>query len=269
MTTYYMSYDPPRRRRRWVFPVLAVLGLAAVLAVGATFLLTADDAAAPADGALPPPASAAAWSQGIAAATNEMAYTYYLIDTSESMTRELPNAMAGLSAIIAEKAPESQVGIIPFGDDCAEQTLPLLPLNPELAEQFISAIEIGMAGIETDVTCALETALEELRPHAEQGQDVEVVLFSDGSLASATRSECAGGRAVRSDQTLEGKRLTRCVGGAWQHKPAPIISDFAADGIKINGIYFQPHHYNWADQVRLLTEETGGKFVPVGRWAAP
>lgn len=36
-----------------------------------------------------------------------------------------------------------------------------------------------------------------------------------------------------------------------------------AANIKINGIYFQPHRYDWADQVQLLTEATKGGFVRV------
>ena len=266
MPTYYISYGEPPRRRRWVFPALGVMGLAALLAAAAVVLYApADDALPIADSALPAPASEAAWSAGIAAATDKMAYTYYLVDTSESMTRELPNAMAGLSESIAEKAPESQVGIIPFGDDCAEHQLPLLPLDPELAEQFVSTIEIGMAGIETDVTCALETALAQLRPHAEQGHDTEVVLFSDGGLASVINAECDG-QVVRSPHTMEGRALLRCH-GRLSHEPMPIIKQFSDNGIKINGIYFQPHNHRWGDRVELLTDATGGKFVPVGRAA--
>lgn len=267
MTTYYISYGDPPRRRRWVFPALGVLGLAALLAVGAAFLLSppetenpAPAAAGPAVPALSAPATQREWQAAVAAATNKMAYTYYLIDTSESMTRELPNAVVGLSASIAEKAPASQVGIIAFGDTCQE-VLPLSPLNPELAKSVVdNDIEIGMAGIGTDVSCALKTALAELRPHAKQELPTEVVLFSDGSLASVTRSQCTG-TIVRIDRTLEGNRLARCVDGAWQHQPAPIINEFYDADIKINGIYFQPHRYDWADQVRLLTDETGGEFV--------
>ena len=283
MPTYYISYGDPPRRRRWVFPVLGVLGLAALLAAVAVVLYSpADDAPPVADGAPPAPLepSAAAapaapplrapatedqWYKAVAAATNKMAYTYYLIDTSESMTRELPNAMVGLSASIAEKAPASQVGIIAFGDICQE-VLPLSPLNPDLAEMAVANLSIGMAGKGTDVSCALETALDNLSPYVEQGQATEVVLFSDGSLATVTRSECTG-TVVRSDRTLEGRRLSRCNGGTWQHHPEPIISDFADAKIKINGIYFRPNLYDWADQVELLTRETGGEFVRVGRAA--
>ena len=283
MTTYYISYGDPPRRRRWVFPALGVLGLAALLAVAAVVLYSpADDALPIADGAPPapaePPAAAAPvapalrapasedqWYEAVAAATNKMAYTYYLIDTSESMTRELPNAMVGLSASIAEKSPASQVGIIAFGDTCQE-VLPLSPLKPDLAELAVSTLSIGMAGKGTDASCALKTALADLQPYVEQGQATEVVLFSDGSLASVTRSECTG-TIARSDHTLEGRRLSRCVGGDWQHRPAPIINEFRTAKIKINGIYFRPHLYNWADQVELLTTATDGVFVPVGRAA--
>lgn len=262
MTIYYLSNEPPRRRMPWWGWALLGLLLGAGVVAAAVIVDPREYIAAPADGALPPPASVAEWRRAIAAATTPTADTIYLVDTSESMTRELPNVKQGLSDSIAAKARGSRVGIIAFGDT-SQEILPLLDLKPELAETAVSAIEIGMAGRGTNVGRALEQARGELNRSLEQERTAEVVLFSDGSLASVTRSECHGGQEVRSAQTLEGKRLTQCVGGAWQHQPAPIIAQFLTDGIAINGIYFQPHLYDWADQVELLTTATGGEFVRV------
>ena len=274
MTTYYIYYGEPPRRPRWVYFVLGMATMVAALAVVAAFLTlplldkpsSAEDpeTAAP---ALNEPAPAEAWYAAIADATSETAITYYLVDTSESMTSELENAMKGLSASIAGKSTGAQLGIIAFGDTC-EEVLPLLDWERELAEQAVSKIEIEMAGSGTDVSCALKIAQGRLQPLSEQGQETEVVLFSDGSLSSVTDSECYGGQAVRSDYALEGRALTQCVGGTWQHQPMPIIEDFKNARIKINSIYFQPHRYDWADQVEVLTRETGGVFVDVRAHAA-
>lgn len=294
MTTYYISYGEPRRRRRWVFPALGVLGLAALLAVGATFLLssaaptgpdepaidsagtaasasatmTTTGPSAPAAPTLRAPASEEQWYDAIATATSETAITYYLIDTSESMTRELPNAMQGLNAIIAEKSPGSQVGVIAFGDTCVE-TLPLSPLTPEVTELAAQGdlvdLEIGMAGLGTDVSCAFAKARRDLQPYLDAERATEVVLFSDGDLAAVLDAECSGD-VVSANRTQEGSPLIRCR-GEWSYEPMPIIKQFDDAEIKINGIYFRPHLYNWADQVELLTTATGGVFVPVGRAA--
>lgn len=269
MATYYIMYGEPPRRPRWVYFVLGLATATAVLAVGAAFavwplVVEQPPLSAEEPGPAPPTpiATAAEWTSLIAEATSETAYTYYLIDTSESMTGELNNAMQGLTASIAGKSTGSQVGIIAFGDTC-EEVLPLLDWERELTEQAVSKIAIRMLGRGTDVSCALKTAQRRLQPLSEQGHETEVVLFSDGSLSSVTNAECDGGQAVRSDYALEGRALTRCVGGTWRHQPMPIIKDFVDAGIKINGIYFQPHRHDWADQVELLTKETGGVFVKV------
>lgn len=272
MATYYISYGEPPRRPRWVYFVLGMATMAAVLAVGATVwflpLFYEPISTAEESGPQPPeqsePASPEQWYEAIAKATNETAITYYLVDTSESMTRELPNALAGLNAIIAARAPESEVGVIAFGDTCAEP-LPLLPLSPPLAELAAQGnlvkMEIGMAGIGTDASCALEQALATLQPLAKQRHDTEVVLFSDGSLADVIDAECNGTVSL-SARTLEERPLFQCSGG-WSHEPMPIIAEFAAAGIKINGIYFQPHQFDWAEQVKMLADATEGEFVPV------
>ena len=269
MTTYYIMYGEPPRRPRWVYFVLGLATATAVMAVGAAVLAldlgpTRMAAEEPGPAA---PASPEEWYTAIAMATSETAITYYLVDTSESMTRELRNLKPGLSEIIASKSPDSQVGIIVFGDkDKCEPVLPLLPLDPELAELAIDTIDIGMVGIKTDVSCAFEQALADLQPHLDEDRVAEVVLFSDGSLASVIDAECSGD-VVRSANTLEGSPLFRC-SGEWSYQRLPIIDDFITAGIRINGIYFQPHQYNWADQVRLLTEPTDGKFVSVRPQAA-
>ena len=276
MTIYYIDYSEPPRRPRWVYFVLGMATLAAVLAVGAAFAVlpfivdrpAAENAEAAAP-ALNEPAPAEAWYAAIAEATSETAITYYLVDTSESMERELPNAMAGLNGIIAEKSPDSQVGIIVFGEDCYT-VLPLLPLDSEraeLAELVIDTIKIGMVGDRTNVSCAFERALYELQPHLDASRKAEVVLFSDGSLASVIDAECSSGDVVRSTRTLEDSPLFMCRGG-WIQEPMPIIEQFSDAGIRINGIYFQPHRYDWADQVELLTDETDGVFVDVRAHAA-
>ena len=271
MTTYYIYYGEPPRRPRWVYFVLGMATMVAALAVVAAFLTlplldkpsSAENAetAAP---ALNEPAPAEAWYAAIAGATSETAITYYLVDTSKSMTRELPNAMEGLNGIISSKSPDSQVGIIVFGEEC-KPVLPLRQLESEqaeLAELVIDRIEIGMVGVKTNVSCAFERALQDLQPHLDADGEAEVVLFSDGSLASVIDSECSSGDVVRSASTLEGSPLFMCRGG-WSHEPMPIIEQFSDAGIAINGIYFQPHPYDWADQVEVLTESTGGVFVDV------
>lgn len=277
MTTYYIYYGEPPRRPRWVYFVLGMATLAAALAVVAAFLTlplldkpsSAENAetAAP---ALNEPAPAEAWYAAIAGATVETAITYYLVDTSKSMDRELPNAMKGLNGIIASKSPGSRVGVIAFGDNC-KHPLRLLELTPaivELAERGdLIEMEIGMAGVGTDVSCAFEQALAELQPLAEQGNATEVVLFSDGDLAAVVEPKCNSGDVVQSTSTQEGSHLFMCRGG-WSHEPMPIIEQFSDAGIIINGIYFQPHRYDWADQVEVLTEATEGEFVDVRAHAA-
>lgn len=275
MTTYYIYYGEPPRRPRWVYFVLGMATLAAVLAIGAAVLTLPTFVDPPAENAeaaapaLNEPAPAEAWYAAIARATSETAITYYLVDTSESMTRELPNAMEGLNGIIASKSPDSQVGIIVFGEECK----PILPLRQlgseqaELAELVIGTIEIGMVGVRTNVSCAFERALDDLQPHLDAGRKAEVVLFSDGSLASVIDAECSSGDVVRSAQTLEESPLYMCRGG-WSHEPMPIIEQFSDAGITINSIYFQPHRYDWADQVEVLTEATEGEFVDVRAHAA-
>lgn len=273
MTTYYIMYGEPPRRPRWVYFVLGMATAAAVIAVGAAFAvlpafpgIPPDPQPATASPDLNEPASPERWCAAIAEATTETAVTYYLVDTSGSMERELANAMAGLNDCIAAKSPGSTVGVIAFANTCADKPLPLMTLSPELVGlaaqgELVRNVAIGRYGNGTNVKCALDLALDKLRPYAEQEPPPEVVLFSDGSLASVIDAECSGD-VIRSAGTLEGSPLFQC-SGEWSYQPLPIIDEFIAAAIPINGIYFQPHRHDWADQVELLTKETGGVFVKV------
>lgn len=278
MTTYYIMYGEPPRRPRWVYFVLGMATAAAVMAVGAAFAvlptfpgIPPDPQPATASPDLNEPASPERWCAAIAEATDETAITYYLVDTSGSMERELDNAMKGLQDCIAAKLPGSTVGVIAFGSTCADDPLPLLPLSPqllELAEQGDLVKVASTYGNGTNVKCALDLALNKLRPYAEQEPPPEVVLFSDGSLASVIDAECSGD-VVLSARTLagEGSPLFQC-SGEWSYQRLPIIDDFITAGIPINGIYFQPHRYDWANQVQMLTGATKGEFVDLRLQAA-
>lgn len=254
--TYYLSNEPPRRRLPWWGWALLALLLGAGAAAAAA---TAYPRAA---GMLWAPASAPAWHADIAAATDPVADTVYLVDLSDSMRDELDNVKQGLRASLAAKAPDSRVGIIAFGDTCAA-IAPRPQLRPETAEQAVSSIGTGMDDKETDDRCTLEQTLSELKTALAPEQPTEVFLFSDGSLDSLIAPECAGGSPVPSGKDLDGKPLFRCSAGRWDYQPRPIIAEFRTANIKINGIYFQPHRYDWADQVELLTTATGGEFVRV------
>ena len=250
---YYLSYEPPRRLIPWW--VWAALGLLLGAGVVAAAVIAYPRAAAMLWTPAPPPPPA--WLADIANATNPTADTIYLVDTSGSMLDELPNIRQGLSASIAAKSPASQVRIIAFGDLCAD--LPLLDAG--LAETAVSRIGDGSDSAETADRCTLEQVLDELTTDLTPGPNTELFLFSDGSLPYLMDPQCAGAPR-RSAHTLDGQPLWECRAG-WQHRPAPIIAEFAAANIKINAIYFQPHPYDWAGQVQLLTTATGGKFVPV------
>ena len=254
--TYYLSNEPPRRRLpRWVWAALGLLlGAGIVAGVAAAAVVTYPRAAA----MLRPPAPPPAWLSAIANATDPTADAIYLVDTSESMLDELPNVRQGLSASLAAKSPASQIRIIAFGDLCAA----LPPLDATLAATVVSRIGRETGDTETAADCTLEQTLTQLKTDLAPDQPTELFLFSDGSLPTLIDPQCAG-TVAPSDHTLDDKPLYQCDAGQWNYQSRPIIADLRAANIKINGIYFQPHRYDWADQVRLLTMATGGEFVRV------
>ena len=255
--TYYLSNEPPPRRRipGWVWAAMGLLLGAGIVAGVAAAVVAYPRAAA----MLWPPAPPPAWLAAIANATDPTADTIYLVDTSESMRDELPNVRQGLSASFAAKSPASQIRIIAFGDICDD--LPLL--DAALAETVVSSIGRETGDTETAASCTLEQTLSELKTDLAPGQPTEVFLFSDGSLPTLLDPQCAGGSPVPTTHTLDDQPLYQCHAGQWNYQPRPIIADLRAANIKIHGIYFQPHRYDWGHQVRLLATATEGEFVRV------
>jgi Ca-activated chloride channel homolog len=116
-----------------------------------------------------------------------------VLDTSGSMGDEqrLENAKSGLRAFLREVAPQDRVGLLTFNDEVE----PLAPVGSSRA-RLGGLISSLIADGEIAIYDATDTAVKQVKQHADESRINAVVLLTDGADTSSLKSIGAVVRAL-------------------------------------------------------------------------